>query len=160
MSLSQIPPLCERCDRPFGAGEGLTLVLSLPKDLLDEPSQLRHWLDRASDYIGLATLLPVFVFGGMGALWWRTGRDPGGPLAVPVRYEPPDAMTPAEMGTVLDERVDMVDITATLLDLAVRGYLRIEETPRKAFSSSPAATSPSTSCDPVARSSNPTSTCS
>jgi uncharacterized membrane protein len=47
--------------------------------------------------------------------------------AVAVRYEPPEGLSPAEVGTVLDERADLVDVSATLLDLAVRGYLRIEE---------------------------------
>ena len=44
-----------------------------------------------------------------------------------VRYEPPKGLTPAETGTMMDERVDMRDITATLVDLAVRGILIIEE---------------------------------
>ena len=44
-----------------------------------------------------------------------------------VQYEPPGGMTPAEAGTLLDERADMRDVMATLVDLAVRGYLRIEE---------------------------------
>ena len=34
------------------------------------------------------------------------------------------------MGTLLDEKADPVDVTATLVDLAVRGWLRIEEVPR------------------------------
>ena len=38
-----------------------------------------------------------------------------------------------QMGTVLDERADMHDITATILDLAVRGFLRIEEMEAKRF---------------------------
>jgi uncharacterized membrane protein len=69
----------------------------------------------------------------MGALWRKIGRDPSGRVAIPVRYEPPEDMTPAEMETVLDESVDMSDITATLLDLAVRGYLQIEEQESKKF---------------------------
>jgi hypothetical protein len=36
-------------------------------------------------------------------------------------------MTPAEAGTLLDNNADMRDITATLVDLAVRGKIRIEE---------------------------------
>jgi uncharacterized membrane protein len=43
-------------------------------------------------------------------------------------YEPPQGMTPAEAGTLIDDRVDPRDITSTLVDLAVRGYLKIEET--------------------------------
>ena len=51
----------------------------------------------------------------------------------PVQYEPPAQMTPAEPGTLLDEQPDMRDITATLVDLAVRGYLHIEETETSEF---------------------------
>jgi hypothetical protein len=120
-------------DRPFDPQEGLTVVVAMPKGLLDEPSRWRTWLDRASDYLSAASALPVLVFAGLGGLWWRTGRDPGGAVAVPVRYEPPEDMTPAEMGTVLDEQVHMADITSTLLDLAVRGYLRIDESSSKSF---------------------------
>ena len=42
-------------------------------------------------------------------------------------FLPAEGMRPGLVGTVADERVDPVDITATLLDLAVRGHLRITE---------------------------------
>jgi hypothetical protein len=41
-----------------------------------------------------------------------------------------DGIRPGEVGTLADERVDPVDVTATLLDLAVRGHLRITELPK------------------------------
>ena len=44
-----------------------------------------------------------------------------------VQYEPPEDLTPAEAGTLIDNAADMRDITATMVDLAVRGYIRIEE---------------------------------
>ena len=44
-----------------------------------------------------------------------------------VRYEPPPGVTAGGVGTVVDERVDLRDITATVVDLAVRGYLTIRE---------------------------------
>lgn len=113
--------------RSLAAGEGLTLAVALPKGLLAEPSALSRFLDRASDWLSPSLGIPLLTFLGMGGLWWHRGRDPVGPDAVPVRYEPPDGMSPAELGTVLDESVDMRDITATLLDLTVRGYLEIEE---------------------------------
>src|SRR5271165_4053602 len=37
------------------------------------------------------------------------------------------AMTPAEVGTLVDDAVHPRDITATLVDLAVKGYIKIEE---------------------------------
>ena len=47
--------------------------------------------------------------------------------SVMVRYNPPEEVTPAEMGTIMDERADISDITSTIVDLAVRGYLKIVE---------------------------------
>ena len=38
---------------------------------------------------------------------------------------------PGHVGTVADERVDPIDVTATLIDLAVRGHLVINELPRE-----------------------------
>ncbi len=113
--------------RPLGPGEGLSIVVGLPKGVLEEPSALARWLDRLSDWISLFTLLPFLTFGAMFQLWRTRGRDRGARESIPVRYEPPDGLTPAEVGTVVDERADLADITSSILDLAIRGYLRIEE---------------------------------
>src|SRR6185503_16283303 len=40
---------------------------------------------------------------------------------------PPDGLTPAELGTLVDDSPDLRDVTATLVDLAVRGFVLIEE---------------------------------
>jgi len=71
-------------------------------------------------------VLPVFAFFGMFWLWWNRGRDPRlRPIAA--QYQPPDEMTPSEVGTLIDNSVDMKDITAAIVDLAVRGFITIEE---------------------------------
>jgi len=49
--------------------------------------------------------------------------------ATMVQYGPPDALTPAEAGTLLDGQTRPHDVAATLVDLAVRGFLSIEERP-------------------------------
>jgi uncharacterized membrane protein YgcG len=59
------------------------------------------------------------------ATGYRDRRD-----VVSVQFQPPAGVRPGEMGTLLDEKADPVDVTATLVDLAVRGWLRIEEVPR------------------------------
>ncbi|WP_310911775.1 DUF2207 domain-containing protein [Lipingzhangella rawalii] len=46
-----------------------------------------------------------------------------------MRFEPPDGVHPGQIGTLVDEQADVVDITATVVDLAVRGYMEIEELP-------------------------------
>src|SRR5947207_7769620 len=59
-------------------------------------------------------------------LWWTKGRDPRlHPIAA--QYEPPDKLTPSEVGTLVDDSADMRDITAAIVDLAVRGYFVIQE---------------------------------
>jgi hypothetical protein len=48
-----------------------------------------------------------------------------GPIAV--QFTPPPEVRAGEVGTLVDEVADPKDVTATIIDLAVRGYLRIEE---------------------------------
>ena len=66
----------------------------------------------------------------MSYLWWTRGRDPARG-AIAVQYEPPDKLTPGECGTLVDDEAAMRDITATLVDLAVKGYLTIEQKRRE-----------------------------
>jgi uncharacterized membrane protein len=46
---------------------------------------------------------------------------------IAAQYEPPIQLTPGEAGTLVDNSADMRDITSSIVDLAVRGYLVIEE---------------------------------
>ena len=45
----------------------------------------------------------------------------------PVEFEPPDKLRPGQLGVLVDFKANALDVTATIIDLAVRGYLRIEE---------------------------------
>ena len=63
-----------------------------------------------------ASALPFLLLAGLGAWWWRNGRDPAGAAAIPVRYEPPEGLSPAEVGTILDESADLDDVTSTIDD--------------------------------------------
>ena len=78
--------------------------------------------------IVIALLIGVGGAAGLYLLWYRFGRDK--PTGVMIDYlpEPPDALPPGMAGTLLDERADAEDITATMVDLARRGALRIKET--------------------------------
>ncbi len=109
---------------PLGFHEGLTAVIGWDKGLVAEPTAT----DRALGFLASnwPLLIPFPVFLAMFAIWRRKGRDPRR-LPVAVRYEIPDSLTPAEAGTLMDSSADMRDITATLVDLAVRGLLKIEE---------------------------------
>lgn len=50
-----------------------------------------------------------------------------------VEYTPPDNLRPAEIGVLMDERADTLDVTSTIIDLATRGYLTITEVEKKGW---------------------------
>ena len=113
-----------RTTAPLPYHAGLTVAVALDKGVVREPT--------AADIFGRflrsnwPLLLPVVVFCLMFYLWWTRGRDPRlRPIAA--QYEPPNQLTPGEAGTLVDNSADMRDITASIVDLAVRGYLVIEE---------------------------------
>ncbi|MBI2403388.1 MAG: DUF2207 domain-containing protein, partial [Gemmatimonadetes bacterium] len=116
--------------KPLGFREGLTAAVGWDKGLVAEPTRTEQAAGFMASNWPLA--IPVVVFLGMFGLWYRVGRDPAG-LPVTVQYEPPGGLTPAEAGTLIDESVDMRDITATIVHLAVGGYLKIEEQEEKKF---------------------------
>lgn len=105
--------------------EGLTIVAGWPKGVVAPPG----WKQRTSWFLAdnWPLGLPLLTALGLGLWWYLYGRDPRGRGTIVVQYEPPQKLTPAEIGTVLDERCDMRDISATIIDLAARGYLRIKE---------------------------------
>lgn len=126
-------------------------ALDAPQILVDEKPSLRRALIGSGAAIPLAVAVLVLGAGLLVWLGWRQGRDRahvGGvtshgtiderrvvdrrrglfePRPVPVEFRPPDGLRPGQLGLIVDERVDEVDVTATLVDLAVRGYLTIEE---------------------------------
>ncbi len=110
--------------RALGFREGLTAVVGWDKGLVKEPGPLAQ----AGFFLrsNWPFLIPMGTLAIMFSLWYSRGRDPR-LRPVTVRYNPPDELTPAELGTLVDHSPDMRDITATVVDLAVRGYLRIEE---------------------------------
>ncbi|MGD7734051.1 DUF2207 domain-containing protein [Propionibacteriaceae bacterium G57] len=102
--------------------------------------------------LGGAGVVGAAAIGGVGVLVRRRGADkawagltPGTmPLAgqsapvvnrrnetVAVAFRPPKGATPGEVGTLVDEKADLKDVTATLIDLAVRGHVKIEQSDPK-----------------------------
>lgn len=142
-------------DDGISTEEGLTVVTGWPAGTVDAPVLLTERRHLGNTFT--ATPLTIgggVLLAGLGALLalllGRRGRDerfvgltPGlSPLAgtegtttsggsrgpVAVRFTPPDDAGPAEVGTVQDEVVHTADVTAALVDLAVRGHLRIVDT--------------------------------
>ena len=116
--------------RGLGMREGLTLVVGWNPGVVHRPTPVEQGTEAVASNLPLA--IPVLIFAGMLQLWRKRGRDPE--LApITTQYEPPARMTPAELGTLIDGKPDMRDITASIVDLAVRGYLHIAETENERF---------------------------
>ena len=114
---------------PLPMHGGLTIDVYVPKGLLREPSGVT----RAVRFVRSNPILslPLWAFAVMFGLWWFKGRDPDPGRSVAPMYEPPKQMGPAEAGTLVDDTVNPRDITAVLVDLAVRGYIKIVEAAHK-----------------------------
>ena len=84
-------------------------------------------------YLALKLLIFLF-FAAIGFepvyTYWKKGRDPHSKGVLVPQYDPPDKLLPAEIGSLVDERVDMRDLTSTIIDLCVRGYLQIKVLPK------------------------------
>jgi len=104
---------------------GLTIVLGMPKGIVLEPSPLEKVVWFLID--NWTFLLPIFVFIFLFREWWQKGRD--FPLKKPIiaQYEPPDNLGPAEVGTIIKQKVENRSLSAIIVDLAIRGYIKIKE---------------------------------
>jgi hypothetical protein len=111
--------------RPLRPREGLTLVVVWPSGRLRFPSRLRElgWLLFDQPWVAL----PFVVLAACLVAWYRMGRDPLRVRSIKPEYEPPEGLRPGEAGTLVDETVHPRDVVATLVDLAVRGSLTIEQ---------------------------------
>ena len=117
------------------AGEGLTVLAGMPKNVVVPPTpQESFWLALRNNFFAYtALLIPIITFIMMFSLWFLRGRDPKGKGTIIPFYRPPDDLTPVELGTLVDEKADLKDISSAIIDLAVRGYLKIREIEKKAL---------------------------
>ncbi|MEO5873475.1 MAG: DUF2207 domain-containing protein, partial [Streptosporangiaceae bacterium] len=83
---------------------------------------------------GALGVLLLVLLGGFGLLYLVRGRDKRASAAAgtasPISaggFEPPDGVRPGQIGTLIDEQADVIDVTGSIVDLAVRGYLLVEE---------------------------------
>ncbi len=110
--------------RVLDAYEGMTVVYGFPVGTFPEPTLYEKIMmvvrDNAAVFFPLAALLIMFF------RWYTKGRDPKLNTIVP-EYEAPQHLTPALVGAAMTNgTVPERAITATIIDLARRGYLKIE----------------------------------
>jgi hypothetical protein len=124
-----------------------------PKPILQERWSFYRAFAATFVTVAVAVLLFLAAVAGVVVLVWRRGRDrravgsaidmafpdAGGAVETrplfehtetPVQFEPPDRLRPGQIGTLVDEEASALDVTATIVDLAARGYLTITEIPK------------------------------
>lgn len=105
-------------------GTGVTVSSTLPEG---------YWVDPANrDWAGVILwivlgIIPLLTL----LLWFIFGRDPK--VVRTVEFEPPEGMTPAEIGYIVDGVIDNKDMASMLMYFAYKGYLKINEVKRGTF---------------------------
>lgn len=122
------PAMALATTRRLEPGEGFTIAVAWPKGFVAEPTASEAaanlLLDNASlaaGLVGLVLLLAYFLI-----VWGRVGRDPAKGAIVP-EYEPPDGFSPAAARYVTRMGFDNEAFTAAIVNMAVGGFLTIEE---------------------------------
>jgi uncharacterized membrane protein len=110
--------------------EGLTVAAGFNKGIVklpNPPAYMKEPLFR-NILFGITAVLLIVMF----LLWRRYGVDHANPVAIP-RFYPPDDLSPAGAGYLNLGFYTSQLATVTLINLAVKGYIRIRETTSKGF---------------------------
>ena len=119
--------LIYKTTRPLKPREGLTIAVGMQKGIIKTPSIIDKYGTLIIVLLGFLTLMPYYII-----TWWRYGRDPQTPASYP-DWQTPDDLSSASVSYVRKGRYDTAGFTASLIDLAIKGYLKIEETEKDGF---------------------------
>ena len=111
--------------RPFAPLEGMTVAVGWPPGHVRYPTPLERAGRMVAD--NWIVLLPFGWLVFLLQRYRRLGRDPDAGAPVMVQYEPPSGLSPGAVGALIDESVDLVDISATVVGLAIRRHLTIHQ---------------------------------
>ena len=101
---------------PIAVGEGITIRVVLPEDYFS--GELSYaWIY----YLIYGILILGILL--LGFFWLRFGRDPK--HVQTVEFEPPEGISPAELGYIIDGVTDKNDLVSLIIYFAHKGYLTI-----------------------------------
>ena len=126
--------------RPLRKKEGFTVALSFPKGFVYEPSpeekRAQFWKDNKLFFGGLAMLVLILIY--YFYVWHHFGRDPKKGTVIPL-FEPPEGLSPALCRYILQmgEMTWRTAFTASIVNLAVKGFVKIEKVSESSFFTKP-----------------------
>ncbi|MFA6269660.1 MAG: DUF2207 domain-containing protein [Candidatus Paceibacterota bacterium] len=113
--------------------EGLTVAVGFPKGVVSPYSSSDTVTDFWSTYWRwiVSSSLPILTFIFSLLYWYKKGRDPKGTGVIVAQYDVPDNLTPMEVGGIVNEKIDVKYISAEIIYLATKGYLKITQLEQK-----------------------------
>lgn len=117
-----------RTTRALNSYEGFTIVVSWPKGYIREPSlrEKTAYFVRDNKVIIVGFIGLLILFGYYMLVWNKVGRDPRKGTIIPL-YEPPENLSPAAVRYIMKMGFDYKVFAAAVINMAVKGYLTIEE---------------------------------
>lgn len=113
--------------RPLSANQTMTTVLGFNKGTFvaytPSPWQVQQWVWMTVVFV----VPPVLALGFMLYMWRRVGRDARGKGVIVPQYLPPKELGVIASGLLLKERFESKTASATIIDLAVRHFIKIYE---------------------------------
>lgn len=109
--------------------EYLTIIVGIQKGILYEPSTIEYLIDKIMDNI--IFFLPFLVFIFLFIKWFKQGRDPEGKGIIIAQYEPLKDLSPLEAATLINENYDIKNVPAEIINLAIKGHIKIEKQEKK-----------------------------
>lgn len=106
--------------------EAVTIAIGFPKGLIEKGA---YWKDLISLNWGFLTafiLILITIFYSI-IFWYRNEYSPKHDKSIVPQYEPPKNMKPAQLDIIYNERLSKKSWSATIIDLAIKGYVKIEE---------------------------------
>ncbi len=110
----------------LGPREKLTIAAGWPKGLVSEQSYWLDWLKiNWAYFLALLIALGSFIYGLV--FWLKHEKFNQGRGTIVAQYEPPEKLKSAMVEVIIKEKITDKAWSATIIDLAVRGYVKIEE---------------------------------
>lgn len=122
--------------------ENVSFAVKFPQNLVafyEREQKLTLW-DKILPYLAIGFFLFVNVLLPIGIIiyWYFTGRDPKGSFLITRQFDPPKdenglELTPMETGAIVDEVINPRDISAEIVNLAIKKIIKIREINKKSF---------------------------
>ena len=107
------------------SGEDSTIVVGLVKGVIYKPSFIQKIMWFLAD--NWIAFLPIVVFVWAFNTWRRYGKDPQGSGTIVPYYDVPENLSVAEVSAVINNTLKTKDISAMIIQLAIKGYIKIKQ---------------------------------